>query len=90
MVLGITTKNYHLVTLALGMPKIPAAEPVSHRASGLQTKIGASPRSSNYHIFPHNFKSPVTDWKNLTHSSAAFSFHVIKAQRNLTKVLLHI
>lgn len=87
MVLGITTENCHLLTLALGMPKIPATEPVRHRVSGLQTKIRASPRSSNYHLFPHNFKSPVTDLKNLTHSSATFSFHITEAQCNVTEVL---
>lgn len=72
-VLGITTKNYHLLTLALGMPKIPATDPVSHRISGLQANIGASPRRSNYHIFPHNFRSPVTDLKNLN----SFSSHSV-------------
>lgn len=75
-VLRITTKNYHLLTPALGMPKIPATEP-SHRTSGLQAKIDAPPRSSNYHIFPHNFRSPVTDLKTLNSFSSHSVFHVM-------------
>lgn len=80
-VLRITTKNYHLLTLALGMPKIPATEPVSHRTSGLQAQIGASPRSSNYHIFPHNFRSPVTDLKTLN----SFSSHSVFPRHGNTR-----